>query len=245
MRFPAIRGVIERRILVNYRVEPQVLARLLPPPFRPKTYRGAAIAGICLIRLRDIRPSFLPLPFGMRSENAAHRMAVEWEAYGARREGVYIPRRDTDSRMNALAGGRLFPGEHHHSPFTVQETRDRISVAFASSDGNAHLTVRASPAAGLPASSVFQSLEEASEFFRAGSIGYSATSDPSRLQGLELRCQSWRVEPLAIEQVESSFFDDPARFPPGTAMFDCALIMRDIRHEWHSLEDLCCPAAVR
>ncbi len=35
MRIPAIRGVIDRRILVNYRVDPSVLAGLLPEPFRP------------------------------------------------------------------------------------------------------------------------------------------------------------------------------------------------------------------
>jgi len=29
------------------------------------------------------------------------------------------------------------------------------------------------------------------------------------------------------------FFDDPARFPAGSAQLDCALLMRDIRHESH------------
>ena len=31
MRIPTIRGLIDRRILVNYRVDPAVLARILPP----------------------------------------------------------------------------------------------------------------------------------------------------------------------------------------------------------------------
>jgi len=35
MQIPVIRGLIDRRILVNYRVDPDVLARFLPPPFRP------------------------------------------------------------------------------------------------------------------------------------------------------------------------------------------------------------------
>jgi hypothetical protein len=51
MRLPVIRGVIDRRILVNYRVAPEVLAKTLPPPFRPKLYNGHGVAGICLIRL--------------------------------------------------------------------------------------------------------------------------------------------------------------------------------------------------
>ena len=55
MRIPVVRGVIDRRILVNYAVDPEVLARTLPAPFRPKLHRGLGLAGICLIRLRDVR----------------------------------------------------------------------------------------------------------------------------------------------------------------------------------------------
>jgi hypothetical protein len=49
---------------------------------------GMGIAGICLIRLKQIRPRSLPALLGLSSENAAHRIAVEWEEHGAYREGV-------------------------------------------------------------------------------------------------------------------------------------------------------------
>ncbi len=50
---PAVRGVIDRRILANYRVEPDALRELLPEPFEPQTVDGWGIGGICLIRLVD------------------------------------------------------------------------------------------------------------------------------------------------------------------------------------------------
>jgi hypothetical protein len=121
MRIPIIRGVLDRRILVNFRADPDVLAGILPPPFRPKVVNGVGMAGVCLIRLKHIRPRWLPPFMGISSENAAHRIAVEWEQDGQLREGVFIPRRDTSSRLNALAGGRLFPGLHHHARFQVDE----------------------------------------------------------------------------------------------------------------------------
>jgi hypothetical protein len=43
------------------------------------------------------------------------------------------------------------------------------------------------------------------------------------------------MQALAVEQVESSFFNDPRRFPSGSVEFDCALLMRGIRHEWRAL----------
>jgi hypothetical protein len=237
MRIPVLRGVIERRILVNFRVEPAVLAPLLPAPFRPKLVRGFGMAGICLIRLRHVRPRGLPAWLGITSENAAHRTAVEWDEGGEVREGVYIRRRDTGSWLNALAGGRLFPGLHHHARFTVAESADRLEVALRSDDGVTALSVRGRPTDQLPASSVFPSLQEASAFFAAGSLGYSATDDPTRLNGLELKCHSWRVQPLAIDEVRSSFFDNEEIFPRGSIAFDCALLMRGIEHEWHSRPD--------
>jgi hypothetical protein len=238
---PVMQGIIERRILVNYRVEPATLARLLPAPFRPKIVHGFGIAGICLIRLRAIRPRFAPALLGISSENAAHRIAVEWDDQGQRREGVYIPRRDTSSRWNTLAGGRIFPGVHHHAMFAVHESGDQYAVTLESDDRRTHLSVAGHIAAALPAASVFGSLENASAFFERGSLGYSATSDPQRFDGLELRSERWHVEPLAVERVTSSFFDDPEQFPDAAIAFDCALIMRDVAHEWHGRGPLCAP----
>src|ERR1700740_3560918 len=101
MRLPLIRGVIKRRMLLNYRVDASVLAAFLPPPFRPKLYRGPAIAGVCLIRMEQIRPAGCPAAFGISSENAAHRVAVTWnDKSGNEKEGVFIPRRDTGSLLN-------------------------------------------------------------------------------------------------------------------------------------------------
>src|SRR5439155_150650 len=144
MRLPILEGVIRRRVLVNYRVDPELLARQLPPPFRPKLHNGAAVGGICLIRLEQIHPAFVPLRIGFASENAAHRIAVLWR----------------DDRQ------------------------------------------------------------------------------PHRLHGIRLETQGWHVEPLHVDEVASSYFDDTARFPTGTALFDCALIMRNIRHRWHAADDL-------
>ncbi len=85
MQIPIIRGIIDRRILVNFRVDAVVLARLVPSPFRPKLVNGAGMAGVCLIRLKDIRPRFVPSILGISSENAAHRIAVAWDQDGKTR----------------------------------------------------------------------------------------------------------------------------------------------------------------
>src|SRR5438046_1668366 len=121
MWLPTIHGVIDRRILINYRVEPEVQAPLLPAPFRPQVHNGFGWAGICLIRLAQLRPRLVPAWMGLTTENAAHRIAVEWDEGGAVRTTVYVLRRDSNSRFNAWAGGRLFPGVHHLARFESEE----------------------------------------------------------------------------------------------------------------------------
>src|SRR3954453_779875 len=136
---PTIHAIIDRRMLVNYRADPDVVARLIPAPFSPKLAHGRAIVGICLIRLREVRPGCVPRAFGVSSENAAHRFAVQWDDDGTVREGVYIPRRDSSSALNELLGGRVFPGVHHHAKFDVRESDDRFELSYHADDGSANV----------------------------------------------------------------------------------------------------------
>lgn len=233
-----IHGTIDRRVLLNYRIDPAVLDRVLPRPFVPKLHAGYGIGGVCMIRFRGLRPRGVPARLGLSSENAAHRVAVCWTQDGQTREGVYIPRRDTDSWFNKTLGGRVFPGIFNRGRFTADETADRVSVEVHSDDGQTAIAFVGSSAQILPEGSVFGSTDEAAGFFSLGATGYSAMRQPGHFHGMELHSVDWRVAPLEIESAHSSFFDDPTRFPPGSIEPDCALLMRDIAHQWRSKPDL-------
>jgi len=214
------------------------MQKQIPDRFRPKLQDGFAVAGICLIRLEHIRPKLLPAIVGLNSENAAHRVAVLWEEKEQPKEGVFISRRDTDSRIAHLAGGRIFPGEHNEANFDVVDTGSEIKFSMNSNDFGVAIEIEAEIAKELPSNSIFSNLQEASSFFEAGSLGYSVTHDSARLDGLKLETTGWQVEPLNVKSVFSSYFGDEVRFPQGSIEFDHALIMRNIPHEWHSADDL-------
>lgn len=238
-KIPILEGIIRRRILINFRVDAGVMQKRLPTRFRPKLHRSYAIAGICLIRLEQIRPKGFPRFMGFSSENAAHRIAVTWDdSSGMKREGVFIPRRDSGSQLNQWTGGRIFSGKHNPSNFKVFDDGCRIDFTMESRDKEVAVRFRGSTSDKLPASSCFASLEESSRFFEGGSLGYSVTHDASRLDGLLLKTSEWRVRALNVEEVESSYFADEVLFPKGSVEFDHALIMRNIPHEWHQAADL-------
>ncbi|HEX8973313.1 DUF2071 domain-containing protein [Oryzihumus sp.] len=237
-------GEIERRLLVNYRVDPAVIGPLLPAPFRPQLVDGAAVAGICLIRLGGMRPAGLPAWMGRRSENAAHRVAVEWDDRDGTKAGVYIPRRDTDSVLNVAVGGRLYPGQHHRARFRVRESETHVAVAFAARDGSVDVDVAVRVTTELAGSKIFTDVSAASDFFEQGSVGYSATDQAHRLDGLQLQTSAWKVEPVEILSARSSYFDDAAAFPPGSVELDCALLMRRVPVQWSALPPLAARGSV-
>jgi hypothetical protein len=235
VNIPAVKGIIGRRLLVNFRADPDIIQAVLPKPFRPKLHRGGAIVGVCLIRLEQIRPVGLPWDIGLDSENAAHRMAVVWDDKdGEPREGVFIPRRDTTSLVNHLAGGHIFPGEHHMASFTIHDTGSEIDLDMCSQDKAVKVRVVGSVATDLPRSSCFASLEESSDFFEHGCLGYSARHDSDVLDGLVLQTNGWHVDALDVTDVYSSYFMDDVQFPKGSVVYDHTLLMRDIPHEWHA-----------
>jgi hypothetical protein len=236
MRAPAIRATIERRILVNYRVEPAALGALLPPPFRPVLVDGFAIAGVCLIRLGDVRPAGMPALVGVTTENAAHRIAAEWDTPDGPVAGVYIPRRDTSSRLTVALGGRAFPGWHHRATFDVDERDGRYCVKFSSA--GADVAVVAHETDRVMAGSVFADVEDASVFFRCAPLGYAATPTAGVFDGVGLQTDGWAITPLHLDEVRSSVLD-----PLGVR--DSAFLMAGIGTTWRAQRRLLATAGTQ
>lgn len=230
MRVPTIKGIIDRRILINFTADTDVIQKLLPSPFKPKIYKDNAIVGICLIRLKQIRPKGFSGFIGISSENAAHRIAVQWTQNGVIKEGVFIPRRATSSLLNTFAGGRIFPGKHFHAKFNVQEAEGKYHIDYESSDSTS-MAIDAKDTTLFSADSVFENIGNASHFFEAGELGYSPNAN--KYDGLKLKTFNWKVSALQVQSVYSSFFEDEAIFPKGSVQFDNALLMKEIKHEWH------------
>lgn len=240
LSIPTLSGTIARRLLVNFRADPGVVQSLLPSPFRPQLQKGYAILGVCLIRLEGVRPAFSPPGLALSSENAAHRFAVAWDdEQGEEQTGVYIPRRDTNSRLSALCGGRLFPGEQHLARFEVAlDSNGELDFSMRSRDGAVEVRLRGRTSDKWPASSCFANVEEASAFFQGGTRGFSPRSRTHGVDGMQLHTDLWRVEPFEASEVFSNFYADQTKFPRESVEYDHTLFMHDIAHQWSATPEL-------
>jgi hypothetical protein len=224
--FTTLRAQVRRRLLITYRVDPDVAQSIIPEPFRPQIVDGSAVAGVCMIGLQAIRPGWLRTKVGFRSENVAHRVAVEWIEEGRTRTGVYIVERHSSSWLPVLAGGRLFPGVQKRATFELDETESHFRVAMHAPGTDATVDVRLG---GPWASTLFPTVEAASAFHENGAVGWSPRRGGVGVEPIELTSTEWAVEAAEVLSVRSSFFD---ALPAGSAVLDSAVAMRDIPFHW-------------
>ena len=230
-----VTGIIDHRILLNFRVDPTIMKNSLPPEFTPQLVEGHAIGGICQVSLSEMRAKGMPSLVGTGSHNAAHRIAVT----SSQGEGVYVTRRDTDSWLNTFSGGRFFPGVYSKAEFDVKVSGNNYSVTIIDKDNKSLMAIKATVVEDLPTESVFKNTKEVSDFFRTGNIGWSSRKNSTQFDAIELTTVEWNMEPLIVSESFSAYFSDTSMFPKGSVEFDSAMIMRNLKHSWVSRDNLC------
>lgn len=235
---PTLEGIIARRVLLNFRADPEVARRLVPEPLEVATQNGQAAVGVCLIRLEQLRPKGLPASVGMSSENMAHRIAIRYPAGQRKKDGVFIWRRETDHALVTLLGGRLFPGVHRRAQFRVTEHERGLAMDVRTEDNQANVWFGAQRVAGWQSTPLFQSFDEACGFFQRGDCGFSCSLHDEKLEGMQLRALKWEMHPLEVHGLHAAFYENRDRFPRGSVEFDCGLLMLGVPHEWHELDEV-------
>jgi len=230
-----ITGTMARRLLVNWRIPLDAARRALPARVRPSAINGHAIAGLCLVRLTQMRFPGMPAWAGLASENLAIRMGVEWDAPQGLRKAVLIFRRETGSAVNAFVGARIRFGIHHRGTFHVHDDGTSVAIRARGTNYRHSLSVRVRPADHIPATSIFDGMPQVETFFRSGECGYSPAAEPGMWDGIRLRLHHWDLQPMEIGHARSSLMDD---LFDGQARVDSAYIMRNIEHTWTAEESV-------
>jgi hypothetical protein len=222
IHIPEVTGKIERRVLVGYGFEPEVIQPLMPQGITPRLFNGKAIVGLCLIRFAYMRPSWVPLPIGVKPESAAHRVGIQWETkQGDIENGVYVPEHYTSSTLVSSIGGKFFPGVQKLAKFTVEETPENIAINMHNTHRDVEVNIKPS---SHWESSLFPTLETAAEFYLPPK-GWSPTTDGTHIEGVEMVTSKWNYENWEANKIHTTFFD---QFPAGSYTYDHTIVMRNL-----------------
>ena len=226
---------IRERLLIYHRVEPDALRALLPEGLEPSLQRGYALVGICHTRLESTPSRWFPRWSSTADQLAYHTLVeghtrLERQAEGAprlngstlvgARPGIWVLRRETSSWLRARSL-RSERAECGLARFEVERDtwHTRLRVRAGSVE---ELYVNAEPCDRLRGS-VFASTIEAEEFLARRALLHDLAGPPSpESDELGLDRGRWRLEPLSLVELRSSFLEDTRRFPCDAIQLDSA-----------------------
>lgn len=151
---------IRHCLLVNHRVEPDVLAAVLPEPLVPAVHLGQAWVTVVVVRLEKMRPAGLPPAVGVTDDQLLFRAMVELDG----RRGAHFLRSEARSGAVAAVASTVSSFNYHRSSVRLAVGADRIGLVprrrGAVADAVASFDIGAA-STELPASSSFARLDEA------------------------------------------------------------------------------------
>ena len=217
-------GVVERRLLVNYRVELDVLDTVLTDPLRGREVgdTGKGVGSVCITRVEDTRPGFLPESLGVTVEMATHRVYARVEDGGD--HCVYVPWRGVSSRFHALVLSSLLPTDFDSADFLTEDRDGARQVRVDWDSDVAGVVFRDTDRDTVDDDSVFYSVESASTFLCEAGVEYAMTGDV--YTGVETCPDRTDLKPVEISDERSSYFGKLG------GEFDSAFGMTDVELAW-------------
>lgn len=225
--------LVDRRILILYRVSAAVWEQLLPAR-EPQGGSDPALAGIAF-RRRTVRSRLLPARLGT-SHCATHFVRLCNGLRPSAVPGVWALRHDSSSRWQVW---RAAPGTGHHARFQVVDQSDSLELVGQSDDRQMHLMLKARVARELPAASIFRSVPQVAHCLTNDLAGLGLVTPADGREPAHV-WRRLRLEPLDVIRLESSFFDCWRRSTPGSIEYDSAFLLREDQLAWSQEGTFCC-----
>ncbi len=233
-------GLVESRVMINYKVELSVLRQRLPRPFRPRSVSGYGMAGFDLFRLAPTglwrrKPSLL----------AVHRIEAEADFEGSRLAGAYVLRCDVPPGLRSRAFRAFFPHVMHTARLHWEETEAGQHLLRIGREQEPWIQVRAHEGKRFPFDSVMGELETASNFFAKSQVWFAPRYSHTLFEQRRWAFSPWEVQPLLIDGLEAPYFRKIMRFPKGAYFFDHALLLKNLHYQVTPPVELIAPRPMR
>jgi len=210
---------------------------------QPREIKGCGVAGIGLARRRGVPSVWLPDRFSTFHQ-AVHFVLAMRTGPDRSHSGVVITRSDTSSRLQVwMAEHGLMRQRQQHARFRVAETREAIECVGESDDHRMRLALKGRVVRWLPRHSLFASVAQALDLLRQDLEDLGLTVPDAPLGGGRRGTRRCRLQPLALERLESSWFGDSPLATGGALQLDSGFWIRDEELVWSQHAAFCCDVA--
>jgi hypothetical protein len=233
MRIPVLEARIDRKLLILFSTDPEVLANRIPPGRELRLQQDRAILYVQLTRYEKVR--VVPTPIGIGFDEVAYYIALE--SLPPKK-----PRMSRDQVIRVESGSaahvqlaRIFRScEITRAHFSARESANDLDVNGFSERGEILFALRGQQAPCFPPGLLFHGLPSVAEFFgwNLTPTGYEPDLPapwPYRSRGGEYRCF-----PFEVTRFTSTFLECGIHFPAGAIVLDHAIWLRRVAGQWVS-----------
>jgi uncharacterized protein YqjF (DUF2071 family) len=228
-------------VSVNYAVEPEPLARLLPPPLEPEIHKGRGWVQILMSSLRDLRPRGVPALFGVCFYQVSYRAAVRYPVGSAWRRGGYFLRSETNHPVMRAVGNALTEFKFHDfgaADMAMIRDGHRLTVGVDPepdrAGGRFFAVLDTRPRAEPPPGSVWSSLDELHEPLVECYDALGVDSEGGYVYLLTVDRDPWNSQWVHPDELYSECFET-GPLGGGVSRLDSVLHFRECRYRWRPL----------
>jgi hypothetical protein len=188
----SIRGELLDRVIFNFRLPADDLARRLKPiGWSPQIRNGFGIVSFCILRLRNVNAAWLPKTLGTTTISCAYRVGIVDDA---RQPCVWIPGgRYSDKRLICWLAPHVLCDPFRHVVASLMNNSVNVSNFGGQPLFSAEMSDRTCNALR---SEVFRSPEEFGDFIRGGIVSYSASTRLGFLTRVDLVKEETGYQPI-------------------------------------------------
>jgi hypothetical protein len=230
-----VKAYFDFSLVITFAYPVELLAPLLPPGLTLDTYGDDGFVAIGLVKVRGLRPAWMPAALGQDFFLTGYRLFVRYQTLEGRRlRGLYVLRSDADKKLMVMLGKITTNYLFEKAEMSMQESDRQLTVKITTPGGELQLHLIADlskTVATPPEGSPFPDLAKARRF--AGPLPYTFSYE-ARTKSMvivEGRREDWIPVPVSVQVQACTFLSLPP-YNGFEGKLANAFLIRNISYEW-------------